>query len=66
MLQSLQEMTIYFAAIIAAILLFGIAFYKRIFIRGQFAEMSDSDKLESPTYEEMESGVVVTTEDDEE
>ena len=32
--------------------------------RSRFARMRDSDKLATPSYEEMESGVVISVEDD--
>ncbi|MGY5876079.1 MAG: hypothetical protein RTU30_10060 [Candidatus Thorarchaeota archaeon] len=66
MLQSLQEMAVYLAAIIAAILLLGIIVYRRMFVSAQYAQMSDSDKLETPTYEEMDSGIKISTEEDDE
>ena len=34
-------------------------------IEHQFQEMEDSDKLSSPTYEEMDSGIKLSDDDDE-
>ncbi|MFW9834887.1 MAG: hypothetical protein ACFFEK_12885 [Candidatus Thorarchaeota archaeon] len=35
------------------------------YARGQFEDMGDSDRLQTPTYEQMDSGVVVSDPDDE-
>ncbi len=66
MLQSIQELGVYLAAIIATILLLGIVAYRRMFVSAQYTEMSHSDKLETPTYEEMGSGITITPPDDDE
>jgi hypothetical protein len=42
-----------------------IAFLVRAFyVRSQFREMDDSDKLEAPTYEKQESGIKLSDPDE--
>jgi len=55
---------IYAVAAVAALILAALA--RNRFARGQFQEMEDSDKLEAPTYEHMDSGVTISDPDDEE
>jgi hypothetical protein len=60
----LYKYGIYAAMIIGALILAYLA--RNRFARGQFQEMEDSDKLEAPTYEHMDSGVTISDPDDEE
>ena len=60
----LYKYGIYAAIILGAMILAFLA--RNRFARGQFQEMDDSDKLETPTYEQMDSGITLSDPDDEE
>ena len=53
---------IYAVMIIGALVLAVLA--RSRFARAQYQRMEDSDKLEAPSFEEMESGIVVNTDDE--
>ena len=53
----LYKWGIYAAMIIGAMV---VAILVRYFAKTQYREMDDSDKLESPSYEKQESGIVIT------
>lgn len=59
----LYKYGIYAAIILGALILAALA--RNRYARAQFQEMGDSDKLEAPTYEQMDSGVTVSDPDDE-
>lgn len=58
----LYEYGIYAAIIFGTLILAVLA--RSRFARAQFQEMNDSDKLETPSYERMDSGVKLSDEDD--
>ena len=41
-----------------------VAILVRYFAKTQYRKMDDSDKLESPTFEEQDSGIVITDPED--
>ena len=43
-----------------------VAILVRYFAKAQYRKMDDSDKLESPTFEKQESGIIITDPDDDE
>ena len=53
---------IYAAMIIGATI---VATLVRFFAKAQYRKLDDSDKLESPTYEKVESGIKLSDPDDE-
>ena len=59
----LYKYGIYAAIILGALILAALA--RNRFARARFQEMDDSDKLQSPTYEEMDSGIKLSDDDDE-
>ena len=58
----LYKYGIYAAIIIGALILATLA--RSRFARAQFQKMDDSDKLQSPSYERMDSGIKLSDEDD--
>lgn len=55
---------IYAAIIIGALILALLA--RNPFVRSLFQEMDDADKLEAPSYEEMDSGIKLSEPEDNE
>ncbi|MFW9769023.1 MAG: hypothetical protein ACFFF9_15940 [Candidatus Thorarchaeota archaeon] len=59
----LHKYGIFVGIILAAFILALVAWNR--YAQAKFAEMGDSDKLQTPTYEHLDSGVVVSDPDDE-
>ena len=59
----LYKYGIYAAMIIGAAI---VATLVRYFAKAQYRKLDDSDKLASPSFEEMESGIIISDPDDEE
>lgn len=59
----LYKYGIYAAIILGSLILAFLA--RNRFARAQFQKMEDDDKLQAPTYEQMDSGVTVSDPDDE-
>jgi hypothetical protein len=53
---------IYFILALGAIILLYLV--RAFFVRSQYRDMQDSDKLESPTYEEIDSGIKISIDDE--
>ena len=58
----LSKYGIYAAIILGALILAALA--RNRFARARFQEMDDSDKLQTPTYEEMDSGIKLSDDDE--
>lgn len=58
----LYKYGIYAAMIIGAMILTALV---RYFAKAQYRKMDDSDKLESPSYEEMDSGIKLSDPEEE-
>ncbi len=43
-----------------------VAALVRYFAKVQYRKLDDSDKLQAPTYEEMESGIIISVPDEDE